>query len=388
MNPFDQRGVVSILAVSLTSILISVVTIAVVSQMSGELRQATDATNRVAAQYAAESGTADALAYLKAGLADGTFLALGLPNQTCASSDAIKTLTVVGGIDPAITCREVITSGTAQGTLQKDGTVQYDLSDTTILDGGSLELNWDEQRNPTAALPRSFTSQPGVAGTTSGSGSNTWDGPPALEITVAYRTAAAPNDPVNKTIYLLPKCCDGAATPPPPLEESFNQIWSDNDTGTIIEPDSYPVLCHASTLAEDYDCSIYLPGGNLASYLPPVTGTTQYVLRIKALGSGGDYQMTLFGCGDPSGCQSDIQPLALTNATIDVTAQVGGAYQRVVETPPVRSNPLGSTSYAVLGTDNICKDLKLINEGASGYTPQFYADCPAQDNNPPSPPNP
>jgi len=388
MNPFNQRGVVSILAVSFTSILISVVTIAVVSQMSGELHQSTDASDRVAAQYAAESGAEDSLAYLKAYLGDGTYLTDGLPNQSCADSDNIKTLTTASGVDPAITCREVITSGTAQGTLQKDGTVQYDLSGTTVLDGGSLELDWDVQRNPAAALPRTFTGQSGINGTPTDSGSNAWSGPPALEITVAYRTTAAPNNPVTKSIYLLPKCCDGYATPPPPVEESFNEIWADNDNGTILEPESYPVTCHATALAEDYDCKVYLPGGPTASYLPPVTGTSQYVLRIKALGSGGDYQMILRNCGDPTICESAIQPLSLTNATIDVTAQVGGAYQRVVETPPVRSNPLGSTSYAVLGTDNICKTLKLINEGAGGYVPQFYTDCPAQDDNPASPPNP
>ncbi len=372
MNLRNQQGIVSIVAVIFASILMSVITLAVVSQMSSELHQSSDTSDRISAQYAAESGAEDTLAYLKDQLANGG----GVPaNQTCASGGPFTTLN--DGSDSAITCRELATSGTAVGALQQDGSVQYDLTGATALDGGSLELDWDDTNHPTGT----FNTQSDIGG------SHPWQGPPALEITVAYNNGS----PQSQSIYLLPRCTSVASggtndctdQSPLPVEESFNYIWSQNNSGATTEPATYPVDCFAASVVDDYDCKIYLPGGPSGSnFLPPVTGTSQYVVRIKALGTAGAYQMTMRNCGDPTVGTCTTIPLDLSNATVDVTAQVGSAFQRVTETPAVRSNPLGSTSYALLGTDSICKTLQLINEGSGVYTPQFYADCPAIDSTP------
>lgn len=371
MNKSDQRGIVSILTVTFMSILISIITISGIVQMVGDLQQSTDSSNRVEAQYAAESGAADAMAYLEAGINSGYFQADAsrLPNQTCSDTDKIVTLSAP---DTSISCREVITSGKAQGTLGENDTVQFDLSGDTALDGGALEIDWDSNLGSAPPGGRTFASQPNLGG------NRPWDGPPALEVTIAYNNGST--NPQTKSIYLLPQCCDGLAVPlAHGVQKDFNGIWTNNNTPLFPrEPEN--VLCHAATVASDYDCKVFLPGSALGTGLPAmVTGASaQYVVRIRALASSGNYAAALYNCGIPT-ASCPITPLPLTAATIDVTSQVNGAYQRVVETPPVRSNPQGSSSYALLGTDSICKTLQIFNEGSGVYTPKFFQGCKHDD---------
>ena len=391
----QQQGIVAIVAVMFTSILISVITIALIGLMTNQIHESNDASDRVAAQYAAESGAQDALAYITDFLSAGTANP-GALNQFCSDPDKVATIV---GISTGITCRQIEANGNVtNGFLPKDTSVQFDLTNTTKLDLGSLEIDWDAGRrgSDVRAAGRTFANN-------DFNNPVSWQGPPALEITVATNASGATN---SQSIYLLPQCyafsgstsvdltragaCNskpvGLGQPSVP-NAYFGYVWSQNNSATATSQNcttygTIPVNCKDpatvdcfGTTGADYDCKTYLPGflgaGPLsADALPQVSGASQYIVRIKALNADADYQLTLRDCGNPAGVGTcNVVPIALPSAQIDVTAQAGSAYQRISEQVPVRSNPLSATNYALLGIDQVCKDLSVYDEGSGNFTP-------------------
>ncbi len=320
----NQGGAVSLIAVTLTSLLTLIITIALVGMMLGELRQSIDAENGVKAYYAAESGAEEAIYGIKDQLAHN--VTIGDLNQECDNvisnggpSYQYFNSTQSGINDTAsgvqITCRAIHTNGSPVGILNKDEPTSFDLFGHNV---ASIQVNWD-------------TNDPAAGGTI-----------PDLAFTLAaYPTGnvAAVDSVPTKSILLQPcspasGTCVNRTSSPYLFSLPGYAVATYCNTGSAPSATSY--RCHAEIKNISGIGNLVVPG-NFA------------VLRLRPQDFGASYSLKII---DDSNNSVNVR---LQQATVDVTAKVGDSFRRIRQQIDVRSGVYAGLDVISSQTD-VCKD--------------------------------
>ncbi|HVE80750.1 MAG TPA: hypothetical protein VNA68_01240 [Candidatus Dormibacteraeota bacterium] len=323
----NQKGGASLLAVVFTSFLIILITVAMASQMSGELRQATDAENSIKAYYEAESKAEevalDIIEYLDRIGKDPSLKLSGL-NQGCVGVPGTP-LNILPA-DP-ITCIRILAVGSPPPTdISVDNTLEFDLSG---LDFDYVKINFGPQ----------------VEGNTD---------PANLPLLETTMTNYQGNDVSQTSTVLL----DPRKT-----------------TGCNPDPNGRFTFYYGRPEAEgaNYACRV----------TPPVTkvgGETPYEIRLNKGAPGSAVlrfrprqrsAVVKFQLFKDDGTR--IEAIPFKYAYVDITAKIGESYRRIIKNVPVKSSPLPPADVIYSDTD-ICKDFELVT--ATGFDHVRQVECP------------
>jgi hypothetical protein len=314
----NERGVVALLTTVFIGILLSVVTVALVTQMVSELRQAGDFEQSQKAYYAARSGVEDAMTTVKNAISTSNFV----DQSTCSSSLNLGPSGLVGW-----SCQLIQYSATAlTGNIPKpDKSVQLDTAGPNAFD--SVVLEWDT--NGTFNAP---------ADTSSGFPRETlW----------AYAA------PVELTIVEYPRVAFNAGSG----IKTYNALFYPTRTGsgaTTLSSLSGGNPVAGICVAAAYNCKATLSGLSSANY---------YLFRIRTRYVGTDYRLSFY-----SGSTAVAVPSG--NATIDVTGRAGDAYRRLVYQVPYQKGITDGLDFVIYSDSAICKTQAVnvsdntINTGA------------------------
>lgn len=339
----NQAGGISLIAVTFSSLLMLIITLAMVGMMIGELRQSIDAENGVKAYYAAESGAEEALFGLKTALSSG--VALSDLNQECDNIIAAGALNQyfhsdLGSVNDSaagtqITCRSIRTNGAPIGVVGQDKIATFDLSGHNV---DSIQVNWDHENDASGPNIPDL----GVTITTYPQGS-----------TIA-NVGQVPTDSV-----LLQPCQPASPTAAcPDRNAAPNKINLQNSFSTGTYP--FQTFCSSEApTANSYRCHATLtnvaPAGTFA------------VLRLRPLSYGASYSLKII---DSSGASVNVR---LQDATVDVTARVGDSFRRIRQQIEVRSGAFEGLDV-ISSQQDICKDFDYnISPGYTSITPKI---CP------------
>ncbi len=353
----NQRGAVSLIVVTMTTIVIAVLTVATTKLMTGELRQANDTESGIKAYYLAEGSSEEAIAGIKQAIANGQNLSKF--NQNC-DMDGVMSLFAgsppYGALPSGLSCRKIRSSTDflTDETVSLGSVNHYDLSKNYF---DRVELSWDKDPIPTEPNERTFNS---------GSGPKPIDprAPAYMEVT---RIVYADSDP-------------GPATSVDPSSISVKSIilspiqgvpgaWEPTDNtgncGTLANPQINFDNCQGSQGGSvKVDCSRSAGkrcAATLNSFIPPnlAAGDPQkrVVMRIRPY-----YRNMIYDMGLYQGSNKITFNLDAIN--IDITAFVGGSYRRIIDSFDVTANP--GPIDALWGDEEVCKDFVIKSDSPSG----------------------
>jgi Tfp pilus assembly protein PilX len=190
MKLLNQRGVVSLLAVSLMSILILILTVGMIRLMSGELSQATDSADSVKAYYTAQGAAENAAQQLRTKLETTPSDQLSTLDQGCVPP-AIPPYTLpTESAGETLDCVQVAANlNTVSSTVDENTTRTFDLTNSVLTDNGyitRLVLSWDDNSSAASGVFTSGTDALGAtwlcAGTSPPSGCT--NQPPVMKLGV------------------------------------------------------------------------------------------------------------------------------------------------------------------------------------------------------------
>jgi hypothetical protein len=314
-----QNGFVSLIAVTLASFLILILTLGMSALMVGELRQAEDNENNVKAYYAAESNAELAVLKVKDLLNAGDPPALqGLDGSSDCNGELVPPLPV---LEPSLQ----VTSCSLQTYGEPyNGTMSESTNTDTLQFGlGAAPSNI-----------QSFTLQIDPSGS----------GTPYIEATMDYykRTGGATGyvaAATPSTQYICPNNSNaGGGT-------STVCTSGNRNTGSFNQPAGYNVTTRLS--GDTITLNNLYPD-------PSYTG----ILRLRIFGGTAAISLTPL---DGSGGK---QPILFPNAVINVTAQAGDSFSGVQEITPIVSETPDNTDV-LSGDAGLCKNFTIIT-GASG----------------------
>jgi hypothetical protein len=368
-----QEGVATLVAVTIASFLILVLTVAVTILMVGELRQAEDGENSVKAYFAAQSATEEALQTIKAKLATGSIAGLSQNCDQTGRSGQPYTA-AIDNIKDNITCLSVQAySDSVESIAPKDQLVQFDLSNVNGDFGvGSISLDWDQSPPGTGSFPN-------VTST------NSWNSsaPPVMELTVTNyfpsqaTNIATPNTPgispdaqnnssYTTTVVLLPQCTTLSSPSACPVYSStpiYHYRQYSQALGTSVNVQCFTVSQGDRRCKATFD------------QITPQLGY-RTVVGVRARYADASYRFQAF---DTSPTPKALQ-IPVKNAQIDVTAKSGDSFTRVQTEVPIRSGAYASS--VLYGDDSICKRFNVLDDGSGNYRIQQYTGsggfCPIQ----------
>jgi hypothetical protein len=353
--------------VTLTSFLILILTLSIATFMNGELQRTTDYVDNIKAYYNAQSAAEEAVLAIKSQMSNpanaGQSLA-SIINQGCGQDTFAATY---GQTIPGIVCRQVqANTAEAVDTLDDNQIIQYDLTNAPTqenLNISQVSLQWDMKYPPPG---NGVFPSPSASALTQPGGSWGANTPPVIEMTVLNyfpgqqtNVDQTTNNCANGsglatcssgTVFLLPQwqTCNGN---PCPSQVDFQAAAKNSTPG---QNGSQPVIYSGCTYAPaggSYRCSM-----NFNDISPPGYKT---VLRFQSVFGDAQYDLKAY---DSSGQQVQ---LPLQNAQIDVTANVGEAFNRVQIEVPIRSSayPGFDTLY---GDASLCKDFDVLTDPLTG----------------------
>jgi hypothetical protein len=403
----DQRGLVSLLTVSIMSLLILILSLGMIQLMTGELLQATDTSDSITAYYTAQGAAENTSQQLRAKLA-------GLPaspesndltalNQSCGASGP----SLVYPLPPELTttsisCVEVVTASTAvTADADQNQTLTYDLTDSVLTSNGyitRLVVSWDNQ---SASGGGSFTypgtGAPGSSWTTNCA--TCGNQPPVMEmgITNYYPGQNTNINPTYSGTLLLDPNPDSSAF----AAQKFNYVCylpntiSPTDpvfTGAsnpscATTPGNTPVVQVECTTAAQNRCT-----AEIDDVVPPAVNQYRTILTLTPLFHDAQFNLSAYAADqdiagqtcdqDPSALAATppdcLAPVALQNAQVDVTVTVGDTTRRVLLNVPARSSQ--AIDNVLQGDSDICKSFDVLNLGPSVGTEQI--DQPNGSNKP------
>jgi hypothetical protein len=359
LNLRSESGGASLLAVLFTSFVITIITLAMASLMTGELHQATDAEDGVKAFYTAQSGSEEAVyALKKLRLADGSLAAI---DQNCDHDNVLSSFGYgfQGLPEGGITCRKVRVTDTVAGSspLNVRDADQYDLSKTTF---DHIDFKWD--------LYNWDTTQPNFSSITPG----TPNIPPYMEITVvAYQKDASTPPNVTsqnvKSLILKPSWVNsGPFKTSCPTSQLQVVDFQSCSTPDATSAQFAVVACSNDT---QYRCQVRLTNLVPAGY--------QAVIRVRTHFGSASYQMVVYNGAVPVA-------IPLGHASIDVTAKVGDSFRRVTQNVDIQSNIFSGLGDVLFADENLCKDLRIIGDSnapsASDTVDENNGICPIGNN--------
>lgn len=357
----DERGIASLIAVTLASLVILLITTAMTGLMIGELRQSIDAENSIVAYYKAQSGAEEALLYVKNYVSDQT-RALQNLNQNCDKGIPISVGSPSTTFDPNVTCYSIRTSSsTIASDLPSDTSAQYNLTGITGI--AYLKIEWDTTpTKPTddfdAGHTNNMNADPGA-----------WRGPPPIEVTaIAFPpgNTVTPDSIKTQAVTLVP-CREGAA------QYAIAGGFGNCKTTAFNIYDFYtdtsltkPIACKPAAPGS-YRCSadIYNPRLRIGA-----VDSNDSVIRIRPRITGTSYRISAY---DGSGNPLDIP---LQKAQVDITAKSGDSYRRVVHEIQIRSGI--ANGDVLFGDARACKDFQQFSAGG-GYLNVVQNNCPLEN---------
>ena len=358
----NQRGAASLIIVTLTTVVIAVLTLAITKLMTGELRQANDSESAIKAYYLAEGSSEEAIASIKYAIANG--VGLSTFNQNCDKDGVMNRFLgspPYGALPDGLSCRKIRSSTDflADEEIKLGGVNHFDLSKNYF---DRVELAWDKDDIPTEESDREFSF-------------STDDNPrpidlarvPAyLEVTrIVYSDSDAgagtlidPSTISVKSIILSPvRDTQGAWFP----------VDNSGACGTLGNPSINFDLCQgADGGSVKVDCSRNAGkrcAATLTSFIPTVGATDpqrRVVMRIRPYFKNMVYDMGLYQGAEKVTFQLDA-------INIDITAFVGGSYRRILDTFDVTANP--GPIDALWGDEEVCKDFVIKSDSPTGEAP-------------------
>jgi hypothetical protein len=323
----DEKGVVSLLAAMLISLLLTVVTTSAVSLSVGELKQASNADQSVKAYFAAEAGVEDALLKIKTELTTAPYTVV--PKTSCGSPTQISSAQP----DLLYTCQTVRTTvNHMSGQLSADQSNQMG----PVTGFNKLTLNWHQFGSDPDIVGATYTSPPFYTSRAS------WKYPAVMEIT------ALQYDPAN----ISPACpgCPNGVEIKSTVIKPADTLGSHN-----INFKTNEALCSSAnvTLVDSagYNCSITLEGFNTSS---------SYILRLRPRYASTRYKMVFTQGGT-------VVAMPSQTAVIDVTARAGGVYRRVEVQVPILAGAASGLDYVLFSDTDICKDFNVSGNSATGF---------------------
>lgn len=327
MRPNRQSGIVSLAISIIVGILLTIIVVSMIQVMIRVQREATDGDLSTQAYYAAESGVEEALLTLQNKLKTNSLTEMDFANTcTTGAPQANGSL---------YTCQRVThLTNQLSGVIERDGQpVQIDLSDIPF---DHIVLSWNSQADcnnnssggcsgvgtPTYSLPANF---PGASGAL---GINTWHNPAVPELTTV-------SFPVNRSSI---RASDVTLTT------------------SVIKPGSSTSTQAYTTSPVNGDCSnpISATPGGPGSYNCQIEldsfGSGAHIIRLRARYAGMHYLMRFFDSAN--------NPIPVPDqfATIDVTAQSGDVFRRIVYKVRLVSGT-ANVDYAIYSDTNICKNI-------------------------------
>jgi hypothetical protein len=323
----NQNGTASIISTLIIVILLSLISVGFAKIMDRSLQNSLDSHLYSAADYVAQSGINDAMAYIKArGINDNTSCTglSGNPpngiNFTLSTSDKTK-----------YTCILVSSKLT---DLVYNGVSPYTSRVATVQGAASLLLSWSSTNNSLSKLP--------PAGSTQFLDETTWSDishlyAPVLRVTL-YPVINNLTGIVPRTYFLYPSA------------GGTNEV----NYGTTADGSVQPVNCNNTSLifhgaSADGRCNVVI------SNLNP---SFKFYVRLTPLYNQTD--LKIMGNTPAGGL------LSFTNqqTTIDVTATAGGATKRLVARIDRTQLGVGETPEFALRTTNLlCKRITISTDG-------------------------
>lgn len=336
----NDQGMIALLTTVFVSILMSVITVAMVKQMVSELRQAGDYEQSQRAYYAARAGVEDAVARVINSVITNSLPNGVLPVQDdCQSNNYFKDLTgtVASYNDVRVgwTCQRIY-YGRADGTkgrLSKpDVATQVDASGAPY-PYDTMELSWDMASRP--SIPGAASLFPSAGGWSSST-------PPPLEITVVRYPTGAFN---------------GGSTVVGTANALFYPTSLSNRSINIASfSGANPVAAScANRSGADYNCKIILNGFDSRNY--------NYIFRVRSRYSGTDWRM-IFKNGGVAVAVPD------GSATLDVTSKVGNAYRRLLYKLPYNRGASAGLDYVIYSDNGFAKNCQIDTDRS--YIPSCY----------------
>jgi hypothetical protein len=324
----DSRGFVSLLTTILLSLLLLIITISMVSLEALQLRKSEDAEQSVRAYYAAEAGVEDAVSKILSGAP--------LTPNTCLTSP----VTFDTGGSSSWTCQQVSFAGKPSGNLDyycpNTAVIPKPVCENaTTVDPGNaaydqVQVEWDQSSNGANFYQYPINNNPTVGA---------WNGAAAIELTIVqYPSGNFNSADVNLSLQ--------NALVVPSTGPGQNIDFSAGLKGH----GAWQGACTPNV--GTYHCKVLLTN------IPSGSGLN-YLFRIRPRYAQSSFQMTF---QDKNGVQVDV-PDGM--ATIDVTAQAGKVYRRVVSKLPIRNGAAAGLNYVMYSDGNICKNFDVLNNVVS-----------------------
>lgn len=317
----NQKGVVSLLTASIISTLFLIITLAMVKVMAGELRAASDSQNSIAALYAADSAAEDRILAIKNAITSGTLASL---NTDCGSPAIAYGLQV----NSRVSCTSFNpTSATDfnDGEIQQDGSLVYFIPQNV----STFEIDWDEtDAAGKTALTNVILGYVGTGVT----------GPPPLAATIINYPAGNPQAAEFRRADIYGTASAG------PASLDINVLGTLPVAGTASLSNVFPRTCLNDNTVP-YRCRIRLTNFKTAGY--------KSVIRLSPRFKSAKIHI-----------QTD-QPVFGQTATLDITAQVGASYRRVLQQININSAPFTAVGDVIRGDEEVCKEIEQFQ--APGY---------------------
>lgn len=349
----NQRGAASLIIVTLTTIIISVLTVATTKLMTGEVRQAIDSESGIKAYYIAEGATEETIASIKAALVGG--IDIDAIQQGCDTDGVFTNFASFGALPDGISCRKVTTTtnGIVNQPIAENQVKHFDLSRNYF---DRIELGWDT--DPVPSGDQRIFNNNNLPAYVSNS-------PPFMELTrIVYADSdSGPStvvDPASiqvKSIILVPTSGE-------------HQAWvpaDNNGCGTIADRTINFDACHGSQGGSvkvgcikptDMRCGL-----TVSNFIPAIgAGEDQkrVVLRLRPYYQNALFDMKLFQNTNPIDFRLDA-------IEIDITAYIGGSYRRVKEEFDVTADP--GPIDVLFGDEYICKAIQIKSISPTGEGP-------------------
>jgi hypothetical protein len=346
INSSTEQGIISLLSAILLGLLMMVVTMSVITLESGQLRQEGDTEQSMRASYAAEAGIENGVAKVLNGQVTS--------NQVCGTSPVADTQNTNydSSGQAGWTCQQIIFSAVPFGELKRpDEAVTVDPAGATGFQ--SVVIEWNDNATDVNFLDYDDADAFGPVGL-----------PPCNEAAdgscPGYPYAAPP---VELTTVQYPQggfssTCNCVYTRNAlfvPHGDYANPTVSFAALGNRPGPGPIPGRCRTlqwTTPIGDQNFNCFAVLTNLDS------AANGYLFRIRSRYSTTNYKLTFM-----SGPNGDGSPVAVPSgaAVIDVTANAGQEFRRVVSQLPLQKQTSGLLNYVLYSDTDVCKNLSAIS---------------------------
>jgi Tfp pilus assembly protein PilX len=331
-----EQGFVSLFTTIMVSLLLLIVTMSMITLETVQLRKSEDSEQSLRAYYAAEAGIEDGVNKVSHGLRTDT---------PCTASVNYDNPGAAGW-----TCQSITFTGQPVGRLsQADAAKTVDPGPTTP-NYHSVIVEWNQSTDTSAAAY-----QPGIypTGNFPQMSNYTYAAPP-IELAIAQYpnggiAASDPNVKLQNAV-IVPDGPSGIGTV---------------DYGSLQNHGPWSGKCQPSLVWTD---AVSTRGGyNCYAVITNIgAANMNYLFRIRSRYMASAFRMTFMTGANGNG---SVVPVPDGMATIDVTAQAGKSYRRVVSKLPLTDGAAMGLNYVMFSDTDICKNFTIVGGLASAGCP-------------------